>query len=112
MVQVVAVVVVGGRELAIGAAGAHWLRGDPVPVTVAVPEVELAIGSVGLIGDGVATAGRTKAKELVRLARALKDAGVRRLDVVAVGGVWRCASAAAEGRQWPAHVAAAPGRRG
>lgn len=40
-----------------------------------------------VVGDGVATAGPTEASELRAAAIALKDAGVERLDVVAIGGI-------------------------
>ncbi len=40
-----------------------------------------------VVGDGVATAGETEAGALARLAAHLKEAGVERLDAVAMGGI-------------------------
>jgi hypothetical protein len=42
---------------------------------------------VALITDGVATAGATDAASLASAARALRESGVERVDVVAVGGI-------------------------
>ncbi len=73
------------RIVARGALGASDLSRALAWAKTAAPR--LGATRVILLSDGVATAGGTEEDRLVKSARALKDAGVQRLDAVVLGGI-------------------------
>jgi len=79
--------VVGRRIVARGALGASDLDHALASLAATVKPVKGRPERVLLVTDGVATAGETGADRLRARVAALAAVGVRRLDVVAVGGI-------------------------
>ena len=79
--------VVGKRIVARGALGASDLDRALASLAATVKPVKGRPARVLLVTDGVATAGETSADRLRARVAALGGLGVRRLDVLAVGGI-------------------------